>query len=100
MPGTTRTIYDEPSRPARTLSLLAQLLREQMAMAKVRKKAEPIARQDSGDITGADSSRERIAFRAYELYLARGGQHGRALDDWLEAEQELLQLTRGSRDRE
>lgn len=32
---------------------------------------------------------ERIAARAYELYRARGGGEGRALDDWLEAEREL-----------
>jgi hypothetical protein len=29
---------------------------------------------------------ERIAQKAYELYKERGGQDGRALDDWLEAE--------------
>jgi hypothetical protein len=33
--------------------------------------------------------RERIASRAYELYVARGGGHGRDMDDWLEAEAEL-----------
>jgi hypothetical protein len=27
--------------------------------------------------------------RAYELYEARGGEHGRDVDDWLEAEEEL-----------
>ena len=32
---------------------------------------------------------EEIARRAYELYLARGRQDGRAADDWLRAEQEL-----------
>lgn len=30
-----------------------------------------------------------VARRAYELFLARGGEHGRDLDDWLRAEQEL-----------
>lgn len=33
--------------------------------------------------------RERIARRAYELYTARGGDQGRDLDDWLQAEREL-----------
>jgi hypothetical protein len=71
-------------------------------MAKVRKKiGQAVAPQNSGDTTVATTSdRDRIAFRAYELYIKRGGQEGRALDDWLEAEQELLQQTRGSRDRE
>lgn len=31
----------------------------------------------------------QIAFRAYELYLARGGAHGNAEADWLQAEREL-----------
>jgi hypothetical protein len=30
-----------------------------------------------------------IARRAYELYERRGGEHGRDLDDWLLAENEL-----------
>ena len=30
-----------------------------------------------------------VARRAYELYLARGGNHGLDLDDWLHAEREL-----------
>jgi Protein of unknown function (DUF2934) len=32
----------------------------------------------------------RIRERAYQLYLKRGGQSGHALDDWLEAEAEIL----------
>ena len=32
---------------------------------------------------------ERIAKRARELYEARGGAHGRDLDDWLAAEREV-----------
>ncbi len=32
---------------------------------------------------------EEIEQRAHELYLKRGGQHGRAMDDWLAAEAEL-----------
>jgi hypothetical protein len=30
-----------------------------------------------------------IARRAYDLYLARGGEHGQDVDDWLRAEREL-----------
>jgi hypothetical protein len=33
---------------------------------------------------------ERIRDRAYELYLQRGRKDERAMDDWLEAEMELL----------
>jgi hypothetical protein len=41
--------------------------------------------QASRSATDAD-----IAHRAYDLYLARGGEHGHDLDDWLHAEHELL----------
>ena len=34
-------------------------------------------------------SHEQIARRAYELFLARGGHHGRHEDDWFQAEREL-----------
>lgn len=35
------------------------------------------------------TSHEQIAKRAFELFLARGGQHGRHVDDWVQAEREL-----------
>ena len=34
-------------------------------------------------------SHHEIAQRAFELFLARGRQHGRAQEDWLTAEREL-----------
>jgi len=34
-------------------------------------------------------SEERIRQRAYELYMQRGGQHGKHADDWFRAEAEL-----------
>ena len=37
---------------------------------------------------------EAIEKRAYELFLARGGENGHDLDDWLQAEQELLDAAR------
>ena len=33
---------------------------------------------------------ERIRRRAYELYVRRGNQSGSELDDWLQAEEEVL----------
>jgi hypothetical protein len=33
---------------------------------------------------------ERIRRRAYEMYLERGGEPGRDLEDWLHAERELM----------
>ena len=32
---------------------------------------------------------EVIARRAFEFYCARGGEHGRDMEDWLQAEREL-----------
>jgi hypothetical protein len=32
---------------------------------------------------------EEIAVEAYNIYSERGGEHGRELDDWLEAERRL-----------
>ncbi len=34
-------------------------------------------------------TRDQIQLRAYELYLKRGGEDGRAVEDWLAAETEL-----------
>jgi DUF2934 family protein len=31
----------------------------------------------------------RIAARAHEIYEARGGEHGKDMDDWLQAEREI-----------
>lgn len=40
--------------------------------------------------SGSPISHEEIAARAYELFLARGGQQGDDLADWFRAEAELL----------
>ena len=32
---------------------------------------------------------EKIAQRAYELYMSRGGEHGRDMEDWFRAEREV-----------
>jgi hypothetical protein len=54
-----------------------------------------------GDVLRANGARtEEIRRRAYEIYLERGEQPGRDLDDWLQAECELeggvLSLTQAS----
>ena len=47
----------------------------------------------------ADAITEEIARRAYELFCARGCEHGHDVDDWLQAEKELLAaVTRLTRD--
>ena len=39
--------------------------------------------------SGTESRISRIARRAHEIYQARGGEHGKALEDWLQAEREI-----------
>jgi Protein of unknown function (DUF2934) len=45
---------------------------------------------ETGEVSVGNSARdEKIRRRAYEIYLERGEQPGRELDDWLQAEREL-----------
>lgn len=51
-----------------------------------RKKSTP-----AGNLS-APPTQEEIAQRAYEIFLARGGEPGRDEDDWRQAESELLEV--------
>jgi hypothetical protein len=44
---------------------------------------------DARDTAPTNDDRDRVARRAYELYIERGCGDGRAEDDWLCAEREL-----------
>ena len=46
--------------------------------------------QNTRTLLTDDEIREKVALRAYEIYEDRGGQHGRDIDDWLQAETEVL----------
>jgi len=60
----------------------------------------PMAGQPVAAVAGAKSARgprpsfddlhARIAVRAYELYVERGYREGGALEDWLDAERQVL----------
>jgi Protein of unknown function (DUF2934) len=41
-------------------------------------------------------TREQIERRAYEIYVARGGEHGHDIADWIMAEQELIMLAKAA----
>jgi hypothetical protein len=43
-------------------------------------------------MTKRSPTHQEIAARAYQLYLERGRQHGHEVDDWLQAEYELMEL--------
>jgi hypothetical protein len=63
-------------------------------MAKMEKMQRGNERYPSADMQRESyewnrMTNETVAKRAFELYLARGGQHGNDLGDWLQAEREL-----------
>jgi hypothetical protein len=48
------------------------------------------AHAETGEVSAGNLARdEEIRRRAYEIYLERGEQPGRELNDWLQAEREL-----------
>ena len=61
----------------------------QSHMAKSRRKDYDSA-PSPRETTAPTMESDRVAQRAYELYLARGGSDGQDMDDWLSAERELL----------
>jgi Protein of unknown function (DUF2934) len=64
-----------------------------MAVRKVGSPARNRRRSDKNpEVVAANGGAitDRVALRAYELFLARGGQHGRDIEDWLEAEREIV----------
>ena len=44
------------------------------------------------EILASEPTHSDIARRAYQLYEARGGEHGRDREDWFQAERELRQI--------
>ncbi|TKS58445.1 MAG: hypothetical protein EWM72_02984 [Nitrospira sp.] len=52
--------------------------------------AAPTAARTRQPVSPCDDLHILIAKRAYELYGERSYRHGNALDDWLEAEREIL----------
>src|SRR5688572_27224645 len=73
-----------PRRRRKVQETLAQLVGSPAA----------VPRATDGSPNGVESLaiqpiHEDIARRAYQLYEQRGGEHGRDLEDWLQAESEL-----------
>ena len=69
----------EPRRRKRAESLQG---REPVVSQKEPVHSQPMSKEN--DVQA------RIATRAYTLYAERGYRHGYALEDWLEAEREIL----------
>lgn len=68
-------------------------LKEESMKRENRKEGKP---EVNGVVPRNDdlSVQRRIAMRAYELYLHRGGANGHAEEDWLQAEREILEKER------
>jgi hypothetical protein len=65
----------------------AQSIRKQQPQEPTVAEKEPVHCQP---VSPCDDLQVRIAQRAYELHAERGYRHDCALDDWLEAEREIL----------
>jgi hypothetical protein len=48
-------------------------------------------RTTNGSFGGALPRLDEIAARAHEIYLERGAEPGHELDDWLQAEREIME---------
>lgn len=59
------------------------------ARARAPRVRKPATAPASGNTVGLAISSEVIACRAYEIFVARGFEHGRDLEHWLTAEREL-----------
>ena len=60
-------------------------------MAKSKKKTDQLLPDQSAPVKDSE-----VARRAYDLYLARGCEHGHDLDDWLQAEHDLRETRRST----
>jgi hypothetical protein len=63
----------------------------QTTMQTTNKKNEKKSQyRKTNGIFEATSLREQIETRAHEIYLSRGAEAGHELDDWLQAEREIM----------
>ena len=58
-------------------------------MPKQKKQPKPVQLTPAEKPMPIQPTKAEIAKRAHDIYKARGGAHGRDLDDWLQAEREL-----------
>jgi hypothetical protein len=53
-------------------------------------KADRTSAPKASKARAAAPTHDEIAKRSFELFLARGGEHGHDVEDWVQAEAELL----------
>jgi hypothetical protein len=52
---------------------------------------KPTEKSFSGGGSQTTPTREEIELRAYQIHVERGATHGRDVEDWLQAERELVE---------
>jgi len=65
-----------------------------MVVKRAKRRPNRPASQPNDDRRQPDQAQPMIAHRAYELYEQRGHRHGHDLEDWLEAERQILSEAR------
>ncbi len=76
-------------------SLIAKEPRRQKTAESLQRQEPAVSQKEpvhSQPVSLPDDRQARITDRAYALYAERGYREGYALDDWLEAEREILGL--------
>jgi hypothetical protein len=89
-PGTPeeKMVMAKKTQPQPTVKKTTKL--RPVAPAPTPSRASAPARSANGTQYGTSADpRDLVALRAYQIYLERGGGHGRDLEDWLQAEREV-----------
>jgi len=88
----------ETAKPGAQAAATSPVAAQPPAAAPVQGKAQPPAQgktpsqtqtQPRRENPNRSPSQEQIAKRAYQIFQARGGKHGRHAEDWKQAEREL-----------
>jgi Protein of unknown function (DUF2934) len=75
--------------PRTSTKVAARGAARSVASDAARQQPAAIIAQSPVDTPQPESRMNRIARRAHQLYEARGGNDGNALEDWLQAEREI-----------
>lgn len=70
-------------------------MKQQLVKGKRAEKAVTTQQDTAQEGAVSDERQKHIAKRAYTLYLERGCREGCALEDWVDAEREILMVSRG-----
>jgi outer membrane protein TolC len=74
----------------RRLRILQEIVMARSTVKKTTKKVLAMPATATARAASATPSAQDVAQRAFELYCARGQQDGFDLEDWLQAERELV----------